>query len=380
MRRAAIVAASAVGGALLGPAAPLAADEPAPSAAIEASANPVAAGSPLRLDSSRSTAAAGTIVGHRWDLDGDGSFETDTGSLAVTETTPAAPGKLTVHLRVVDERGKTGEAALDVNVTPAAPAAGDGTAQPPAKPGDAAPAPAPAPAPSPAPGPAASPAPGSAASPAPAAGDPAPPAGDPAQAAGDPAAAAGTAPAGTAPAAEQPAAPAPKPARRHTASAAQKRKAGPQVHAAAATGVTIKNFKFAPASISVNVGDTITWSNQDEAPHTATANDGSFDTGNLNKGQSGSHTFAKAGTFAYICSVHPSMKGTVVVAAASGGSGGGSGSAGSGGDSTGTATPSTAAPSAGGLPQTGLNLLPVVLLAMLLTGSGTLLRRLARDR
>jgi hypothetical protein len=129
----------------------------------------------------------------------------------------------------------------------------------------------------------------------------------------------------------------------------------------------------------VHVGDTITWSNQDIAPHTATASDGSFDTGTINPGKSGSHTFTKAGTFAYICSIHPSMKGTVTVAAASGGTSG-SGSGGSGGSggtsgtggSTGT-TPSTT--SAGGLPQTGLDIAAVVLIATLMMGSGTVLRR-----
>jgi plastocyanin len=140
--------------------------------------------------------------------------------------------------------------------------------------------------------------------------------------------------------------------------------------AAASTGVTIKDFKFAPASTSVHVGDTITWTNQDVAPHTATASDGSFNTGSISQGKSGSHTFTKAGSFAYICSIHPSMKGTVTVAAASGGSSGGSGSGNTGG-SSGSTTPSAS----GGLPQTGLNIAAVVLLAALLMGSGTVLRR-----
>jgi plastocyanin len=140
-----------------------------------------------------------------------------------------------------------------------------------------------------------------------------------------------------------------------------------EVHAAASSGVTIKDFKYAPPSISVSVGDTITWTNQDVAPHTATANDGSFDTGSLSKGKSGSHTFTKAGSFPYICSIHPSMKGTVTVAAASGGGDTGSGAA---------ATPDTSsADTGGGLPQTGLDLIAVVLLASLMMGSGAVLRR-----
>jgi plastocyanin len=143
------------------------------------------------------------------------------------------------------------------------------------------------------------------------------------------------------------------------------------VHAAASSGVTIKNFAFSPGTTTVHVGDTITWTNQDSIAHTATASDGSFDTGLLQKGKSGSHTFTKAGTIAYICSVHPSMKGTVTVAAASGGSGG----SGSGGSGTGTTTPSaTSAATGSNLPHTGFDLLAVVLLAGLMTGVGTLVR------
>jgi plastocyanin len=149
------------------------------------------------------------------------------------------------------------------------------------------------------------------------------------------------------------------------------------VHAAGSQGVTIKDFKYAPASISVSVGDSITWTNQDIAPHTATASDGSFDTGSLSKGKSGTVTLSKAGTFAYICSIHPSMKGTVTVtvAAASGASGGGTGDdTGSGGTSNDTGS----ADSGSGLPQTGLDLMAVVLLASLMMGSGSLLRRRVR--
>jgi plastocyanin len=140
--------------------------------------------------------------------------------------------------------------------------------------------------------------------------------------------------------------------------------------AAASTGVTIKDFKFGPASASVHVGDTITWTNQDIAPHTATANDGSFDTGNLDQGKSGSHTFTTAGTFPYICKIHPSMKGTVVVAAAAGDTGADPGN----GDTT--PTPSSSGDSS--LPQTGLDIAVVVLLAALMMAAGWALRRTAQ--
>jgi len=86
-------------------------------------------------------------------------------------------------------------------------------------------------------------------------------------------------------------------------------------HAASDTTVTIADFQFTPASITIHVGDTVTWTNHGPSAHTATANNGSFNTGVLQKGQSASHTFNTAGTFTYICSIHPFMHGTVVVLA-----------------------------------------------------------------
>ena len=77
--------------------------------------------------------------------------------------------------------------------------------------------------------------------------------------------------------------------------------------------VTIQNFAFSPATLTVKVGDKVTWTNQDSVGHSATADDNSFDTGILQQGQSGSVTFSKAGTYTYHCSVHPMMKGTIIV-------------------------------------------------------------------
>src|SRR5918999_994198 len=85
---------------------------------------------------------------------------------------------------------------------------------------------------------------------------------------------------------------------------------------AASAGVTIRDFEFAPSAVTVNVGDTVTWTNDGPTPHSATANDGSFDTGIMDEGGSGSHTFSEAGTFSYICTPHPNMTGTVTVQAA----------------------------------------------------------------
>ena len=64
---------------------------------------------------------------------------------------------------------------------------------------------------------------------------------------------------------------------------------------------TISDFKFTPATITIHAGDTITWTNVGPTEHTATASNGSFNTGILKKGRSASHTFTQPGTYAYIC-------------------------------------------------------------------------------
>ena len=74
--------------------------------------------------------------------------------------------------------------------------------------------------------------------------------------------------------------------------------------------VVIKDFKFIPATLTVNVGDTVTWKNEDIAPHTATAKGkNSFDSGNLDSGASWSYVVKKKGDYPYFCSYHLSMKG-----------------------------------------------------------------------
>jgi plastocyanin len=93
--------------------------------------------------------------------------------------------------------------------------------------------------------------------------------------------------------------------------------AAPANAAPAASGsevkVNISRFAFDPPTVTIKVGDTVTWTNQDAAVHTVAAADNSWTSADLAKGASYSHTFTSAGTFAYICGVHHSMKGTVVV-------------------------------------------------------------------
>jgi len=77
--------------------------------------------------------------------------------------------------------------------------------------------------------------------------------------------------------------------------------------------VSIQQYSFLPGDISVRAGTTITWSNEDDAVHTVTAADKSWDSGRLPVGGIFSQTFADPGTYEFLCSIHPAMKGTVTV-------------------------------------------------------------------
>jgi plastocyanin len=77
--------------------------------------------------------------------------------------------------------------------------------------------------------------------------------------------------------------------------------------------VKIRNFKFEPANVAIAVGKTVQFINLDEEPHTATAADGAFDSKGLDTDQTWNYTATKPGTYPYICSVHPFMKGTLTV-------------------------------------------------------------------
>jgi len=85
---------------------------------------------------------------------------------------------------------------------------------------------------------------------------------------------------------------------------------------ASPVAVKIANFAFSPQTITVPAGTVVQWTNTDSVAHTATASDNSFDSGNLNQNKSWSYTFTKPGKYAYVCSYHPNMTGTVIVTAA----------------------------------------------------------------
>ena len=81
----------------------------------------------------------------------------------------------------------------------------------------------------------------------------------------------------------------------------------------ATADVKVDNFSFGPATLTVAVGTTVTWTNRDDTPHTVVSADSVFKSKVLDTDEKFSYTFAKPGTFPYFCSIHPKMTGTVVV-------------------------------------------------------------------
>lgn len=82
---------------------------------------------------------------------------------------------------------------------------------------------------------------------------------------------------------------------------------------AASDAITIQNFAFAPASLTVKSGATVTWTNMDSPKHSVKWDDGTTGSDPLATGATYTRTFATAGTFTYVCGIHASMKGTIVV-------------------------------------------------------------------
>ena len=81
--------------------------------------------------------------------------------------------------------------------------------------------------------------------------------------------------------------------------------------AANGNAVNIQNFAFNPAELTVKVGDTVTWTNNDSVPHQIKS--ASFNSARLGQGQIFSFTFTSAGTFDYSCAIHPTMTGKIIV-------------------------------------------------------------------
>ena len=80
-----------------------------------------------------------------------------------------------------------------------------------------------------------------------------------------------------------------------------------------ANSVSIKGFAFNASSLIISSGTTITWTNDDAVAHTVTADDNSFNSGNIEPGATYTKTFSFVGTFSYHCTIHASMHGSVTV-------------------------------------------------------------------
>lgn len=179
----------------------------------------------------------------------------------------------------------------------------------------------------------------------------------------------------------EPPAPPPPPAQVEASAATQ---SSGTARASASATVSVGDNFYSPRSVSIAIGDTVTWNNNGQAPHTATADNGSFDTGSFGPGQSRSNTFNSAGTISYYCTIHGRVQsGTVRVLATSGGGSGGGGSSGSSGAGQSEAA-AVAAPDAAGtstsLPATGFATIGLALVGLALLAGGHLVGRLDGER
>jgi plastocyanin len=98
-----------------------------------------------------------------------------------------------------------------------------------------------------------------------------------------------------------------------TTAAAESVATAPDASLERAATVEIIDFAYDPEPVRVQTGGKVIWKNMDSAPHTATADDGSFDTGTIEEGKLKSETFKEPGTYTYFCEIHPTMHGTVEV-------------------------------------------------------------------
>ena len=110
-----------------------------------------------------------------------------------------------------------------------------------------------------------------------------------------------------------PAAPMPSPSTAANPAKAGMTATADSVVATEAAAVTISDMRYDAPTVSVKKGGVVTWTNNGAMPHTVTASNGSFGSPQLSNGASWSRTFDETGTFGYYCSLHPGMRGTVVV-------------------------------------------------------------------
>jgi LPXTG-motif cell wall-anchored protein len=290
----------------------------APVASLRVRHHRVRVGTKVLLDSSRSRDPDGRIVDHLWDLDGDGVYERDSGRRARIRHAFKRPGKVRVGVMVIDRNGAYSTRRLRLRALPTASEDHRAVRRS-------------------------------------------------TRARRHRRHARLRAATRTATTVK------PRPQARARSSSTTAAPAKTLHLASVSTGdVTISDYKFTPPSITVKVGDTVVWRNDGPLAHSATADDGSFDTGLLSKGATGSFKFTKAGKFSYHCTPHPFMTASVTVTGSGGGSTSNSTSSNSGGNG------STSSSKSSSLPHTGLQIASVVLAGLALLGAGTALRRRLR--
>jgi LPXTG-motif cell wall-anchored protein len=140
--------------------------------------------------------------------------------------------------------------------------------------------------------------------------------------------------------------------------------------------VSAVDNNFEPREVEIQSGTTVTWTNEGDTPHTVTADNGSFESGNMDPGDEFSETFVEAGRYPYFCEYHggeggEGMSGVVVVTAAGGNGGGGQNGT---DDSTDTSPTDTTVDS--DLPQTGTEVDAFIYLALALIVAGAVLIKL----
>jgi plastocyanin len=87
----------------------------------------------------------------------------------------------------------------------------------------------------------------------------------------------------------------------------------PAADAPDANRIVVKDFMFTPNTLTIKAGSSVTWSNQDDEPHTVVSDAGLFRSGAMDTNESFSFKFDKPGTYHFTCSIHPRMVGTIVV-------------------------------------------------------------------
>jgi plastocyanin len=167
-------------------------------------------------------------------------------------------------------------------------------------------------------------------------------------------------------------------------------KAAAKSQSVAIVGNTYSAFAYSPKSLTVHVGDRVRWDNQSAAPEGHNVVGDGLDSPIFHEGEDYVHRFSRAGTYNYICTLHPVMKGKVVVAGSSGGGGSGSGGGGGGSSGSGSSAGSSSGSSTGGstagdpgssgqLPVTGLPLGALGVVALGLVALGLVARRWAEN-